>query len=219
MRKERSYAEVYNEKDRGVVNVFRVLRDPLLNQRLRTALEFTPFARVEFKDCVAALTGDPVEDARRIIVRSFMGFSGLSGSGRATGFRANSNRSGTTPAHDWVNYKQALPWFLERLDGVVIEEKDALEVMRQHDSPDTLHYVDPPYCHETRTQTSAYAYEMTDAQHVELLDFLNNLRGKVVLSGYSTPLYELRLEGWARHVKTAHTNNKVKREETLWVKP
>lgn len=34
LQKPRSYAEVYNDLDGEVVNLFRVLRDPELNQRL-----------------------------------------------------------------------------------------------------------------------------------------------------------------------------------------
>ena len=46
IRKERSYAEVYNDLDSEVVNLFRVLRaqpDDLVH-----AIELTPFARDEF---------------------------------------------------------------------------------------------------------------------------------------------------------------------------
>ena len=66
--------------------------------------------------------------------------------GQSSGFRANSNRSGSTPAHDWMNYPDCLRLVIQRLRGVVIEHRDALDCMARHDSPDTLHYVDPPTC-------------------------------------------------------------------------
>jgi len=52
--------------------------------------------------------------------------------------QANSNRSGTTPAHDWRNYAEAIPWMIDRLRGVVIENRHAFEVMKTHDSTKTL---------------------------------------------------------------------------------
>lgn len=63
-----------------------------------------------------------------------MSFESASASGQKTGFRANSNRSGSTPAHDWMNYTDALPAIIDRMRGVIIENKDAVEVMIQHDA-------------------------------------------------------------------------------------
>lgn len=140
LRKARSYAEVYNELDGEIVNVFRVTRDQ--GEQLQRALELTPFAREEF-DLSYQPTDDPIEQARRTIVRSFQGFGSASITGEVSGFRSNSNRSYTTPAHDWRNYPDKLVALIERMRGVVIENRDAVRCMQHHDSDDTLHYVDP----------------------------------------------------------------------------
>jgi hypothetical protein len=121
LRKPRAYAEVYNDLDDWIVNLFKVLRDRTKSTRLIELLRLTPFARVEFEEADTA-TSDDVENARRLIVRAFMGFGsnahaadpkpavfrsyvrGANKTGnprtgfRSTGFRSNSNRSGTTPA-------------------------------------------------------------------------------------------------------------------------
>ena len=152
LRKRPVYAEVYNDLDDCVVNLFKVLRNPDLAPRLIRLLVETPFSRTEFETAYE-VSNDPVEEARRLIIRSFMGF-GSTGFNRdvgRTGFRATSNRSGTTPAHDWANYPDGLADVAARLAGVVIENRDAIEVMQQHDSEETLHYVDPPYLPETRS--------------------------------------------------------------------
>ena len=101
LRKERGYAEVYNDLDQDAITLFRVLRDPKLSERLLASLRLTPFAKMEFEESYLP-SDDQVERARRLLVRSFMGF-GSNGHNAATktGFRANSNRSGTTPARDW----------------------------------------------------------------------------------------------------------------------
>lgn len=59
-----------------------------------------------------------------------------------------------------------------------------------------LVYCDPPYMHETRGRTRRYQFEMTDAQHVELLRVIRRIPAKVMLSGYYTKLYERTLKGW-----------------------
>lgn len=62
MRKERSYAEVYNDLDSEVVNLFTVLRDAQLNEKLQLACKLTPYSRDEFKLASEPAT-DPVEKA------------------------------------------------------------------------------------------------------------------------------------------------------------
>jgi DNA adenine methylase len=214
MRKDRSYAEVWNDLDGDVVNLFRVLRSPDA-ERLVSELRLTPFARDEFAQSYEA-TDDPVERARRLCLRSFMGF-GSNWHVRKTGFRANSNRSGTTPAQDWVNYPDALVAVIERLAGVVIENRDAKQVMAAHDGPDTLHYVDPPYLPETRDKGGDYAHELTAEEHESLLVFLRGLRGMVVLSGYPSAIYDDALHDWRRVERSALADGASPRTEVLWL--
>ena len=215
IRKDRSYAEIWNDLDGNVVNLFQVLRSDRADELVR-AVRLTPFASDEFKSAYEE-TDDPVERARRLIIRSFMGF-GSNGHNRSTGFRSNSNRSGTTPAHDWVNYPDSLRKVVERLQGVVVLNREACEVMAGHDSPETLHYVDPPYVFETRSDTGRdYAHELSDTDHETLLDFLNSLRGMVMLSGYPCELYDTALSGWHRVTRKALADGAKERTEVVWM--
>jgi DNA adenine methylase len=218
LRKPRSYAEVISDLDGEVVNVFRVLRDPILALELEQSLRLTPFARVEFRESYQP-SPEPVEQARRTMTRAFMGF-GSNAHNKTTGFRSSSNRSGTTPAHDWANYPDQLRAYVERLRGVVIENKDALDLIRQHDGPETCFYVDPPYPHSTRGagQQQNYRHEMTDDQHRELAAVLRELEGAVVLSGYPCALYDLELfPDWQRVERKALADGAEARTEVLWL--
>ena len=105
-------------------------------------MELTPFSRAEFVLSYAR-TDEPIEQARRTVTRSFMGF-GRNSHNHLTGFRGNSTRSGTTPARDWRNYPESFVTIIERLQGVCIENRDAVKVMHAHDGIETVHYVDPP---------------------------------------------------------------------------
>lgn len=246
MRKERVYAEVYNDLDDVVVNLFRVLRDEAKAARLIEALRLTPFARAEFNEALAPAEDD-VERARHLVVRSYMGFGSNAHSSspvanktafktytrpgdqdayRSTGFRANSNRSGTTPAHDWANYPDALPALVERLRGVIVEQRPAIDVMTQHDGGGTLHYVDPPYLPETRSPANKYdlkhrmyRHELTVDDHRQLLAFLKTLEGCVVLSGYPSSLYDDALSDWRRVTCAALADGARARTEVLWINP
>ncbi|WP_224826273.1 DNA adenine methylase [Cognatishimia sp. MH4019] len=209
LRKPRSYAEVYNDLDDEVVNLFRVLRGDRALE-LTELLRLTPFASDEFFSAYES-DEDEVERARRTVVRAFMGF-GSNGVHKKTGFRSNSNRSGTTPARDWVNYPDCLSEVVERLRGVVILNRDAKEVMAAHDGPDTLHYVDPPYIAGTD-----YAHELTDDDHAKLLEFLAGLSGRVILSGYPDERYDHALPTWRRVTRKALADGARERTEVLWM--
>jgi len=223
LRKPRCYAEVYNDLDQDAVALFRALRDPPQAARLLEQLRLTPFSKMEFEESYIPVE-DQVERARRLLIRSFMGF-GSNGHNAATktGFRAKSNRSGTTPARDWANYPDLLPVIVERLTGVVIECRDACEVMSAHDGPLTLHYVDPPYVLETRSKAmhrnGCYAFEMDAAGHERVLGHLKSLEGMVVLSGYAHGTYDAALPDWRRVEVAAHADGARDRTEVLWINP
>lgn len=219
IRKAPVYHEVYNDLNGEIVNVFRVLRNKVLAVELERALRLTPFARSEYDESFLE-TPDPVEGARRTIIRSFMGFGGNSVSGGAkTGFRSISltTARGTTPPTEWVSYWDAVPTFHERLSAVAVENRDALELMGIHDSPEALFFVDPPYVHDTRNEKHGYRFEMTDADHGRLMDQLAGMKGMVVLSGYASPLYE-RL-GWHTVKRNTFADGANARTEVLWLNP
>lgn len=226
IRKPVSYAEIYNDLDDEVVSLFRVLRDRAAAERLIELVRLTPFARAEF-DLTYEVADDPVENARRLVARSFMGFGSTAVAlRRKTGFRADSNRSGKHPAQDWAGLPEALAAVVERFSGVVIENRPAMDVMARFDGPETLLYVDPPYVHATRSGKRihgglehAYKHELSDDQHVELLDWLAGCESMVVLSGYPHPLYDDRLRGWRRETILALADGARERTEAIWINP
>ena len=216
LRKPRAYSEVYNDLDGELVNLFRVARDK--GAALAKALLLTPYAAAEFFESYTHST-DTVEQARRTVIRSLMGF-GTNSHARKTGFRANSTRSGTTPAHDFARYPDALEAVIARLRGVVIENQAALTVMLKHDGPDTLHYLDPPYLPETRSRPDAdYRHEMTVRDHVDLAAAAKALTGMVVLSGYPSPLYTSLYHDWTLIQAPALADGAAPRTECLWLSP
>jgi DNA adenine methylase len=222
--KPRAYAEIWNDLDDELWNLFRVLKDPPAASRLLELIRLTPFARAEFEEAYSP-SRTRVERARRLIVRSFMGHGSDGASGvYRTGFRAASNRSGTTPAQDWANYPPALAQVIERLSGVVIESRPALQVMARHDAIDTLHFVDPPYLISTRPRANrrpdnggVYRHELTEEQHIELLGALQELAGMVVLCGYPSELYDDLLGDWQRIERPAFADGALDRTEVLWI--
>lgn len=222
LRKPRSRSEIINDMDDEVYNLFCVVRDR--GQRLASLLELTPFSRREYMKCIRPAK-DPMERARRIVVRSFMGFGSDSfRANRTSGFRARFHGSGlTTPAADWMNYPESLRLVVERLRGVVIEHRPALEILRMYDKPETFFYCDPPYPISTRSACShgrhCYSHEMTNEDHRILADALHAVRGKVIVSGYLCPLYVSLYRDWRRLDVDTLADGARPRRESIWISP
>lgn len=220
LRKSRSFSECYNELDGEVTNLFSQVRDN--RKELERLIRSTPYSRSEYESAFVPCECS-IEQARRTVVRSFMGFGSNSlNRGVRSGFRARSNKSGRAPERDWLNYPDKLAAIERRLAGVVIENRDALDVMRDFDTPQCLHYVDPPYVHNTRSASvrdKGYMHEMDDEQHRELAQVLHGLEGYVVLSGYPSDLYDELYGDWKRVDREALADGARPRIESLWMNP
>ena len=93
---------------------------------------------------------------------------------------------------------------------------DAVQYLNQFKlDMDTVVYVDPPYHPDTRRQARVYRYDYSVSDHEALLDCLTALPCKVLISGYSSPLYETRLAGWNKHTFQMRTRVGM-REECVW---
>ena len=225
IRKPRSYAEVYNDLDGDIVNFFSVLRNTVTREKLIESLVLTPYSRDEFYLAFEE-TDDPLERARRTIIRAQMGFGSAGATKGITGFRIDSKRAYATAQHLWEAYPEAIRSVGERFAGVLIENRPAIDVMLQHDSELTLHYVDPPYVLKTRDDSASsrnyYRYEMDDDAHIALIEGLKTLSGYVVLSGYDNDIYRNRLDGWKQFQTasriSASRGTKV-RIECIWINP
>jgi DNA adenine methylase len=217
MRKPRSPVEVYNDLDAEIVGLFRVLQDPAQCQRLIRLLRRTPYSRAEFRQAFEPAT-DPIVRSQRAIIRAYMS---IHHSALFMPCKTGSFASTAGCGHkSWVNYPRHLVSICRRLRGVIIEQRDALEVVRIQDSPDTLFFVDPPYLPATRNMGTKYRHELAQSQHVELLELLKSVQGQVMIAGYPSPLYDDLLADWQRIEREhfARANGVRKATEVLWIK-
>jgi len=222
--------EVYNDLDSGLVNFFRVLRDPHQFDRFERMVYLTPHSREEHNHCRETweTCTDPVDRAYRWYVVARMSFSGSFGSGWGYG-RARSEGA------LWVSSQTRLPEIHHRLRTVQVENNDYRTVLTAFDTDQTCFYCDPPYVPETR-RSGEYRHEMTMTDHEELVGKLLDLRGRVLLTGYQHPIYDpLEAAGWTRQDFTTTctaagktrksglqgpgAGAKQRRVESIWLSP
>ena len=214
--KQRSNIETVNDLDGNVVNLFNWIRnDP---ERLARAIYWTPYARDVYDRAWAAqhTETDPFQRAVDFYVRMMMG-PGFRTTGEKVGWKNDvQGREAAYAAGYWCKTPEVVYQAAERLRGVQIENRPAVELIRRFNFPNVLIYADPPYLLETR-HGKQYRCEMSKKDHVDLLDALKAHRGPVILSGYESDLYDDALTGWYRDEATAIAQTATKRKEVLWM--
>lgn len=213
--------ETYNDLDSELVNFFETLRND--GDELIRAIGLTPFSREELvRSCEAATGLSRLERARRFYVRARQTRTGLaqtSSQGRWAHCVLTSRAGMAGAVSRWLGSVEGLSEIVQRLLRVQIENAPALEVIQRYDTEATVFYLDPPYVHASRGDRSAYGYEMTDADHERLAAVLHAIRGRAVLSGYRTFLYDELYADWRRvdaPEKTCHSV-RAPRRESLWL--
>lgn len=212
--KEPTGWETVNDLDGDLVNFWKVLRDQ--PEELERVAMLTPHSRDEY-EASKDLAGDDLERARKVWVRLTQG---RSHSMKPTGWWSIRRKSGrgTGPSDDSVSFAARLAGIAERIRKVTIENRDAIELVRDYGAePSVCIYADPPYLGSTRSAN--YRMEMLeDDLHVQLATALRECRASVVLSGYASPLYEDLYPGWHRmELKAPATlSGRAAENEVLW---
>lgn len=200
--KEPKGIEVYNDIDSGLVGFFRVLRDKNKFEEFCRLVSLTPYSRQEWRYCKEnwEQCKCEVESAYMWFIVARMSFSGEFG-GSWSNSVSYEGRGMVSTCSKYLSTIEMLPEISQRLMRVQIENADWKNILERYDRKNTFFYLDPPYLHETR-RGGKYKYEMSKRDHKELiLWLLNNLKGKVMLSGYLNSLYEiLRKKGWKRKI-------------------
>lgn len=215
-------SEVVNDLNGDLVNFWCCIASTATFSAFLRTIQGVPFSEEHYVRAKDLFWPDSVQRAVAFFIHCRQSLAGRMDS-FAPLSRTRARRGMNEQASAWINAVDGLPAVHARLRRVVILNRDALDVIRQQDGPETLFYLDPPYLHETRATTGEYAHEMTAEQHTELLDLLSTIKGKFLLSGYQSEMYDghAKIHGWNRHDFTLPNNSasgKTKRKmvECVW---
>lgn len=212
--KPRSDIETVNDLDGNVVNLFEwIKKDP---ERLAYEIYYTPYARQVYEDVFASVPENSFDRAVNFYIRLNMGH-GFRTNGEKVGWKNDvQGRERAYASKDWCNLPGKIAQAAERLRGVQIDNRPALELIPRFNYGNVLIYCDPPYVLETR-HGKQYRCEMDVEDHEELLKLLLEHKGPVVISGYETELYNNMLAGWNRYETTAYSQVCSKKREIIWM--
>jgi len=215
--------EILNDLDGNVVAFYRAMREQ--PAELRRLLTLTPYSRDEY-EAARAKTDDPLERARRFVIRTSMSVNGA-GNGGTAGWSMSTARNQSRPG-TFAGAVDRLDEIAQRLRRVNIENRSALELIpKWWGDRDAVIYLDPPYLASTRRTTGASSYRLDAADvthHRQLLGEVKNAKATVIISGYDSPLYRDHLDGWhpIAFDVTKPTGNRAgetatKATEVLWI--
>lgn len=228
--------ETIGDIDEGVTGFFTILRDR--GDEFIELARLTEYNEALYNKCVTEWLDeeDPLRRAWMWWVVARQSYSGQFAHGFSHS-RKSVGRGRPSMLSAFRVSVDHLPEVVERLQDTQILSGPALQTIERCDTPDCLHYLDPPYIEGTR-RAGGYRHEMTEEQHRELVRYLlAEVSGMVVLSGYAHPIYEpLEAAGWIRHdfetachvvAKTEATGitgrgsakKKQKRVESVWLNP
>lgn len=215
--------ETWNDKDEHLHNLFSVLKDPEREKQLVGLVLKTMYSRQEYRHAQQVLhdpAANPVRLAWATVVTANQGRAGVHFTTRRASqwawFRVN-NHTLTWPRLPYVLMEVAT-----RFRSVVIENLSWEQVFDKYDAPSTVFYCDPPYVHSTRVgDKTQYAHEMSDDDHRRFLDRIQEVDGRVMVSGYDHPLYAEALKHWKRYEFTtlcsiSPAKKKPQRTEVVW---
>lgn len=211
--KPRSKQETVNDLDGALVAFWRTLRDH--PDELHRAAMLTPHAREELAVCARDERVDDLERARRVWVTLTQS---RSHSMKPTGWWTRKRHAGTSPGEYLAAYAGRMPAAAERLAGVSLENRDALEVIRDYGTePSACIYADPPYLGETRADNYRLEFAARE-QHEQFAEACRAAKAAVVVSGYASDLYADLFAGWHVEELKAPTalSGASDRVEVLW---
>jgi DNA adenine methylase len=216
-------SEVVNDLNGELTNFWQCLQSVDTFRDFKRVVESVPFSEAEFQAAMKMeIFGSDTDRAVNFFIKCRQSLAG-----RMKGFtgitRTRIRRGMNSEVAAWLNCIEGLQLVHARLKRVLIRNQPALDVIRKEDGHRTLHYIDPPYLHSTRATTNEYAHEMTVDDHEELLHALDRIKGRFLLSGYHSPLYDHHAKqlGWTCHEKQINNHaagGKTKRvmTECLW---
>ena len=224
--KEREKAEVVNDRNDFIMNLFRTLRDEQNYREVMRLLDATPMSRSAYYELFSLFKlyfqhshESRIADMKRLarldgysdeVVKAYVFFyiktTCFGGTGIKRTFAGGQKGDHANKiARDYLQKRSNLHRYVSRLDGVVLESLDVFDCVSKYDDASTLFYLDPPYDSQS---TKEYKLPWRDDEERALVDTLANIKGRFVLTCYDTPNYRRLLDANCERIE-------VKRKSTI----
>jgi DNA adenine methylase len=179
--KEPFRIEIVNDRYREIFNLFTQIREH--GEALVSLLAQTPWSRDDYLLAYEDAT-EPLEQARRFLVRSWFSAGGCAGSQK----NMRMNTAGDNKSMDCFYRKlpEAIRETARRLKYekgryIQIENRDALQLMARYNREDVFMYLDPPHVPSIRKRKLTLIPEMSVFEHSLMLSFLTETKKSIAV--------------------------------------
>lgn len=213
--KEPSELEIINDVNKSAINFYREIQSNF--EGLKRMVDGSLHSRQAYNEAKVIYElpelFEPKVRAWAFWILTNQGFAGKIGS---WGYdKKPPNKVGRTIRNKKLNFDHTL---VKRLETTQIECTDALKVIANRDSPDTFHYIDPPY-----VGTNLGHYGGYNEQHYEdLLRLCSKLEGTFMLSNFPSDQLndhissnKWRVESFEKSLSASTKDKKPRKVEML----
>ena len=221
------HIEVFNDIDSNLHNFYAVLQNPSLFNEFIKLVELTPFSEQFFNDSKAYFElpfeyfGTNVQRAHLFFIRNRLSLGGDGKKFALTTSRLRRNIGENISS--FLNSVDGLYDLHTRLKFAEFRNMDFRDFISKYDAENAFLICDPTYMEETRVG-GGYEHEMTDQDHIDLLNILSDCKSKFLLHGYESDLYKSyeKENGWRRFEyqmssSASFGSEKKKKSEIIWM--
>lgn len=211
--------EIFNDLERNVYTLYKVIRDKELFDEFNRLVNLTPYSedmRLDAKESLKRSDLKDIERAYYFFISNRFSHNGIGGFSVNLVKRRNMSKS----VSDYLSSVDRLPEFHERLQRIIMYNRDGLELIDKFKGPECFLYCDPPYVWSTRGSTR-YSIDNDSDWHRRFIEKCIDSKAKILISGYDCDEYSnLTENGFTKiefDVNTVDGNLKSKiKTECLW---
>lgn len=188
--------ETINDINDNVVNFYKVLKNNF--NELKKLVDSSLFSESQLKYARQILK-NPNGQSNIERAWAFWYATNLSMGGDLTNFFCHNGKR-NTPISLNNKKKNFIFKYAQRLEKTQIFCRDAIDVIKKMDSPNTFFYCDPPYINADKGHYDNYYLN----DFINLLNTLANIKGKFLLSSYPEPIlneYKQKYKWHYREIK------------------
>ena len=185
--KPKSYLEVINDSNDRLMTFYRIVQNDF--KALQAKVVHTLYSERDYlhaREIYYNRVNNPVTDvdvAWSVWVLANFSQNATFHGGWKWDNGGSGSHSGVCARNKRLSFNEELR---ERLSDVQISSRDALKCIDNRDTPQTVFYLDPPYFNANQKHYSGY----TSSDFQVLLERLETLKGKFILSNYKSELID-----------------------------